>query len=205
MMPSQAHFVRMMKALNIRKSMTVVIYETGKGWFATRAAFMLKAYGHPKVYILDGGFSKWTKEGRATEGSNDDAAFAAEYGYSLSGEHLIDYEGMKKASADGSIQIIDNRPLPDGASENVIPNSKVVQGPQLLCPDGTLKSADEIKQLFEAKGVDVSKPMAFTCMAGVLSSFGYAAAVKAGLPGKMYFYDGSWSEFSDKSSKEAAA
>ena len=56
MMPSQAHFVRMMKALNIRKSMNVVIYETGKGWFATRAAFMLKAFGHPKVYILDGGF-----------------------------------------------------------------------------------------------------------------------------------------------------
>lgn len=65
----------------------------------------------------------------------------------------------------------------------MIPNSKIVQGPQLLGPDGTLKSADEIKQLFEAKGVDVAKPMAFTCMAGVLSSFAYAAAVKAELPG----------------------
>lgn len=45
--------------------------------------------------------------------------------------------------------------------------------------------------------------MAFTCMAGVLSSFGYAAAAKAGMTGKLYFYDGSWSEFSDKRAKEA--
>jgi len=59
MMPNQAHFTRMMKALNVRKSQTVVIYEQGKGWFASRAAFMLKAYGHPKVFILDGNFAKW--------------------------------------------------------------------------------------------------------------------------------------------------
>lgn len=139
MMPSQAHFIRMMKALNVRKSMTVVIYETGKGWFATRAAFMLKTFGHPNVYVLDGGFAKWTQEGRATEGSND-ATFEAEYGYALSGDHIIDYEGMKKASADGSIQIIENRPV--GPDAERIPNSVIVPSPSLLGEDGTLKSAE---------------------------------------------------------------
>ena len=101
MMPSQAHFIKMMKALNVRKSMTVVIYETGKGWFATRAAFMLKAFGHPKVYVLDGGYAKWTSEGRATEGS-DDGAFDSSYGYVFNGDHMVDYERVKAASADGS-------------------------------------------------------------------------------------------------------
>ena len=65
MMPDRAHFVRMMKSLDVRKSQTVVIYEDGKGWFATRAAFMLKAFGHPKVHLLDGNFAKWVSEGRA--------------------------------------------------------------------------------------------------------------------------------------------
>ncbi len=55
MMPEAAHFIRMAKWLNLRKSQTVVIYEQGKGWFATRAAFMLKVFGHANVYVLDGG------------------------------------------------------------------------------------------------------------------------------------------------------
>lgn len=62
----------MMKSLNVRKSMTVVCYETGKGWFASRAAFMLKSFGHPKVYILDGNFKKWQTEGRAVQSDGRD-------------------------------------------------------------------------------------------------------------------------------------
>jgi 3-mercaptopyruvate sulfurtransferase SseA len=84
----------MMKALNVRKSQTVVVYETGKGWFATRAAFMLKTYGHPKVYILDGNFAKWTKEGRATEGV-DEASFAADFDYNLNADNMISFERVK--------------------------------------------------------------------------------------------------------------
>ena len=62
----------MMKALDVRKSQTVVIYETGKGWFATRAAFMLKVFGHPKVHLLDGNFAKWQSEGRPLDSSCDE-------------------------------------------------------------------------------------------------------------------------------------
>ena len=69
----------------------------------------------------------------------------------------------------------------------------------MLSPDGTTKSAEELKALFESNGVDVSKPMAFTCTAGILCSFSYACAVKANFPGQLYFYDGSWSEYSVKS------
>ena len=56
-----------MKALDVRRSATVVVYDTGKGWFASRAYFMLKAYGHPDVYILDGHLTKWMKEKRPIE------------------------------------------------------------------------------------------------------------------------------------------
>ena len=83
MMPNKRHFIHMMKALGIRKSQTVVIYETGKGWFAARAAFMLKAYGHPSVYLLDGNFAKWIKEGRATDSDDIDDTFAEDFAYEL--------------------------------------------------------------------------------------------------------------------------
>ena len=73
MMPPQDHFLRLIKAMNIRKSQTVVIYEHGKGWFASRAAFMLKTFGHPNVYILDGNFAKWQRENREIESDGEQA------------------------------------------------------------------------------------------------------------------------------------
>ena len=38
---------------------------------AGRAYWMLKAYGHKNVSILNGGLKKWTSEGRATESTAD--------------------------------------------------------------------------------------------------------------------------------------
>ena len=62
--------------------MTVVIYDTARGFFATRASFMLKAFGHPKVYVLDGGFAKWKKEGHAIESDVSESEFDQAYEYS---------------------------------------------------------------------------------------------------------------------------
>ena len=72
----------------------------------------------------------------------------------------------------------------------------------MLAEDGTTKSAGEIQELFQSKGADVSRPMVMSCMAGVLSSLSYACAVKAGFQGPLYLYDGSYSEYRDKSAKE---
>ena len=131
MMPSKAHFVRIMKALDVRKSHTVVIYETGKGWFASRAAFMLKAYGHPNVHILDGHFAKWQKEGREIESDGDeaDAAYQTDFDYVLNSENILSYERIKEISADGSIQIIENRPPDSVTQTGAIPNAISVPAP----------------------------------------------------------------------------
>lgn len=72
----------------------------------------------------------------------------------------------------------------------------MVSSPTMLTEDGTVKSADSIRELFVTKGVDPSKPMAFSCGAGVMASFGLACARKAGLEGQCYLYDGSWTEWS---------
>ena len=88
-MPYQEFFISMMKALDIRKSMTVVVYDTGKGWFSARANFMLRAFGHPKVYMLDGGFTKWKSEGRKVEG---DSSSASDFDYKLNESSIASYE-----------------------------------------------------------------------------------------------------------------
>mmetsp|Transcript_12431 Transcript_12431/g.15875 ORF Transcript_12431/g.15875 Transcript_12431/m.15875 type:complete len:92 (-) Transcript_12431:370-645(-) len=91
-----------MKAMDVRKSHTVVIYDSGKGFFASRAVFMMRAFGHPKVFLLDGGLIKWKQEGRAIEDSPI-AEFEAEFAYELNQESLISYDRVKEASESGSI------------------------------------------------------------------------------------------------------
>jgi len=115
---------------------------------------------------------------------------------------MLSYERMKEVSADGTIQIIENRPPDSVANTGSIPNSINVPTPQMLAEDGTIKSASELQELFTSKGADCSKPMVMSCMAGILSSLSYAAAVKAGFAGPLYMYDGSFSEYKDKKAKE---
>lgn len=190
----------MMKALNVKKSSTVVCYDTGKGFFASRAAFVLKSFGHPNVYVLDGHFSKWVSEGRATESDGNDERYDAEFDYTFEGAaSILSYDRIKEVSQDGSIQIVDSRPNPSFQNGNIA-SSISVPSPSLLAEDGTIKSSDQIREKFESEGVDTSKPMVFTCGGGVMVTQAYCAAVKANFAGPLYIYDGSWAEFNSKKS-----
>jgi len=115
---------------------------------------------------------------------------------------VYSYERINEVSADGSIQIVETRPTPAVESTGKIPNAICVPGPEMIGPDGCTKSAGELSELFHSKGVDVSKPMVFTCGGGVMATLAYACAVKAGFTGQLHVYDGSWSEYSDRKAKE---
>ena len=67
MMPTPGEFSAAVGALGIGDGDTVVVYD-GTGLFsAPRAWWMLRAMGHGNVEVLDGGFPKWKREGRAIE------------------------------------------------------------------------------------------------------------------------------------------
>ena len=59
-----------------------------------------------------------------------------------------------------------------------------------------------MKEIFESKGVDTDKPMAFSCGTGITAAWNLECAESAGLSGTKYLYDGSWSEYIDKKTKE---
>ena len=68
-----------------------------------------------------------------------------------------------------------------------------------------MRSAEEIKGIFESKGVDTTRPMVFTCGGGVMTTMAYAGAVKAGFTGALHMYDGSWAEYNSRKTQEAEA
>ena len=60
-------FAGAMEEKGVGTDKTVVIYDTGKMLFATRLWWALTIYGHEDVRILNGGWQRWTLEGRETE------------------------------------------------------------------------------------------------------------------------------------------
>lgn len=59
-----SRFAEAMGSLGIGDDTRVVVYDHAGGQFATRLWWALTYYGHDAVSVLDGGWSKWTAEGR---------------------------------------------------------------------------------------------------------------------------------------------
>lgn len=108
MIPKQEYFVPLMRALNVRKSHDVVLYEQGYGWYAERTAFVFRSFGHKNVRVLDGHLRKWMDEGKPTE-SDAQPAKESDFEYSYNGDQNMSFEEIVKAKNDGSVQIVDIR------------------------------------------------------------------------------------------------
>lgn len=67
MMPPLNHFTENMKALDIRKSDNIVVYDQNGSLSAPRAYWIFKNFGLPNVCILNGSFFKWEQEHRLVE------------------------------------------------------------------------------------------------------------------------------------------
>lgn len=63
--------------------------------------------------------------------------------------------------------------------------------------DNTVKSAEEIKDILKANGIDIEKPIVSTCRWGITGSFNHVALKHAGV-GEVPLYDGSYSEYEAK-------
>lgn len=65
MLPPSRQFADAMGTLGIDNDTRVIVYVTAVPWWATRMWWMLRAFGHDNVAVLNGGLRKWQTEGRA--------------------------------------------------------------------------------------------------------------------------------------------
>lgn len=203
MVPMAESFAAGISELGISNEHRVVVYD-GAGLFsAARIWWLFYLFGKKDVSILDGGLLKWLKEGRPTTldiPNFDKTSFVIEKDHRI----LCDLNEVKLASEMGLAQIIDARPpkrfhgLEAEPRPNLrsghIPKSKNIWYEELLNSDKTFKELPIIRELFETKGIDLSKPVITTCGSGVTAAILFLALEMLKVR-KVSLYDGSWSEW----------
>ncbi|WP_054008211.1 3-mercaptopyruvate sulfurtransferase [Cypionkella psychrotolerans] len=203
MAPPPEKFISRLRAMGIGDGHQVVIYD-GSGLFsAARVWWTFRLMGKTDVAVLDGGLPKWRAEGREIE---DMPPIVRDRHMTVSRQnHLVkDVTQVAHAAKLGEAEIIDARGAPrfkgevpeprPGLRSGHIPGAKNVPYSTLLNPDGTMKSPDALRSLFEAAGVNLAKPAITSCGSGVTAAILSLALERIGHRNHA-LYDGSWAEW----------
>ncbi|MCJ1471958.1 hypothetical protein MMC13_000601 [Lambiella insularis] len=221
MLPTAEHFAEAMSDLGIKKDDDLIVYDTAElGIFsAPRVAWMLQVFGHPNIHILNN-FRLWVDQGYPTESSELSPANHEQSNYpvpSLNPDKVINFREIKEIvrefGQEGSegVQIVDARspgrfsgaepePRP-GLSSGHMPGSINLPLSEVLDPETkAFLASDELRKVFESKGIDPKKPIVTTCGTGVMAAALDAAMVAAefGKKDDKRVYDGSWTEWAQR-------
>lgn len=202
MLPSPEKFSSRVRRLGLGDGHRVICYDQNGFLASARAWWMFRAMGHGDVAVLDGGFDAW----RAAGGAIEDLPphFQADRHFTVRPRRDLVRDLPQMKSLVGAAQIVDARGAPrfrgeveeprPGLRKGHIPGSINIHYAQVIAADGRLKSEQELKTLFNAAGVDLSKPIINTCGSGVTAAILALAQSVAGHDDSAV-YDGSWSEW----------
>ncbi|QDD88077.1 3-mercaptopyruvate sulfurtransferase [Pseudomonas oryzihabitans] len=204
MVPSAGRFARLAGELGVTPETFIVAYDQ-KGLFsAARAWWLFRLFGHEQVMVLDGGLPHWRDLGLPLESGENHPEPQAPYPTALNNRLLCGLGDVQTALAVGQTQVLDARgakrftgevpePRP-GVASGHMPGSLNLPYDSLLTAAGTLLSPQELRQRFQALGIDGLHPVITSCGSGVTAAVLLLALSVAGLPdGRLY--DGSWSEW----------
>jgi thiosulfate/3-mercaptopyruvate sulfurtransferase len=200
----------LLSAQGIANDTTVIAYGDNNNWFAAWFFWLLKYYGHKDVRLLDGGRAKWLAEGRPTttevprhprttyRAKDPDASVRALREYVLDavvhdGKHLVDVRSPKEFS--GELLAPENLPQEGAQRGGHVPGAKNVPWSQAVREDGTFKSADELRSLYESKGLRPDRETIAYCRIGERSSHTWFVLKYLLGYSKVRNYDGSWTEW----------
>jgi thiosulfate/3-mercaptopyruvate sulfurtransferase len=201
MMPPPEVAAEKLGAAGIGPDSRVVVYSAGSVMWATRLWWMLRALGFDGAAVLDGGFAKWRREGRALTG--EPATYPpARMPVSPRPSLWADLSEMRQVAAQGRACTI-NALSPDvySGEKNVygrpghIPGSHNVFYDTLLDPQsGTFRPLAELRERFTHTGALASPRVITYCGGGISATMDALALTVLGHP-NVAVYDGSLSEW----------
>ena len=203
-------FEEVNSSLGIGNDTTVVFYGDKSNWFACYALWIFQYYGHKNVRIMNGGRAKWEKENRpltkdipsyprasykAREADASIRAFRDEVlKQSNSKKPLVDVRSPKEYS--GELLHMPNYPQEGATRGGHIPGAVSIPWAQAVNEaDSTFKTSEELRALYEGKGIKPDGEVIAYCRIGERSSLTwFVLKYLLGYP-KVKNYDGSWTEW----------
>jgi thiosulfate/3-mercaptopyruvate sulfurtransferase len=209
---SKQAYEDLLQRAGVNNDTTLVLYGDFNNWFAAFAFWVFKYYGFKDVRIMNGGRKKWLEEDRevnkdipnypkgnlkATEPDKNIRVFLDEVKQSLDAKdriRMVDVRSPKEFT--GEILAPPEYPTEHAQRGGHIPGAENIPWAQAVNDkDGTFKSADELKKLYESKGITPDKEIIAYCRIGERSSHTwFVLKYLLGYP-NVKNYDGSWTEW----------
>ena len=204
-LPTPAAFEAMMASLGIGNTTRVIVYDERGGIYAARLWWILNYFGHGNVALMNGGWIKWTAEQRsatATVPAPAVATFTARpqlrwVATAADVVGAIDKPGVKIIDARTAAEI-EGKDLRNIKRGGFVPSSIPVYWEDLLDPQRkTFKPADELKTIYEGRGIVPSQDVIAYCQVGMRASVDLFALHLIGYD-KLRNYYGAWEEWGNR-------
>ena len=203
-LPKPEAFREMMSRAGIGNQTHVVIYDDQGSRMAARFWYVLNAFGHDRVSLVNGGWKKWTEEKRAT--TTDVPQIAVASFVPKETPALTCTSPALLARKTGTV-VLDARSPEEYRGEKLSPGSSKagripgavnvdwrenVTGPNLV-----FKPADELRRLYDAKGITRDKEIVVHCASGGRAAQTLFTLKMLGYP-KVRVYYGSFSDYTGR-------
>ncbi|HEX6543126.1 MAG TPA: sulfurtransferase [Ktedonobacterales bacterium] len=210
----KAAFEALMSRYGISNDTTVVFYGDKNNWYAAYSYWLFKMYGHRDARLMNGGRTLWEAENRpytkevpqfvptTYTAQQPDLSIRA---FRRQVEGLLDGELVSGAAAlvdvrspdeyTGKLVHMVNYPQEGASRGGHIPGAQNIPWATAANPDGTFKSADELRAIYGGKGITPDKEVVAYCRIGERSAHTWFVLTQLlGYP-NVRNYDGSWTEW----------
>jgi thiosulfate/3-mercaptopyruvate sulfurtransferase len=202
-------FGKLFGSRGISNDHTIVLYGDRNNWFAAYTYWYLNYYGHDNVRLMNGPREKWISEGKPTSkevpshpaakfeatGPNDDIRAKRDEMLKLidTDTRLVDVRSPQEFS--GELIAMAGYEQEGAQRGGHIPGAANVPWAQAVNEDGTFKSADDLRQLYEGKGVLNGDDIVAYCRIGERSAHTWFVLHELLGNDNVKNYDGSWTEW----------
>jgi thiosulfate/3-mercaptopyruvate sulfurtransferase len=200
----------LLQKAGINNDTILVLYGDFNNWFAAFAFWVFKYYGFKDIRLMNGGRKKWLEEDR--EISKESPNFSKGNFQAVEPDESIrvylDYvrnsvmtkqgtlvDVRSPAEFTGQITAPPEYPTEHAQRGGHIPSAQNIPWGQAVNEDGTFKSVEDLKKLYEPKGITSDKEVITYCRIGERSSHTwFVLKYLLGYP-NVKNYDGSWTEW----------
>jgi thiosulfate/3-mercaptopyruvate sulfurtransferase len=204
-LPTRDAFEALMARLGIANRTRVIVYDERGGLYAARLWWILNYFGHTNVALLDGGWTKWSREQRPVSTSTPEIT-PARFTAIPNPRWLATADQVRAAIDKPDVRIVDARTSAeiDGTDlrgirrGGFIPSAVPVYWEDLLDPDlKTLKPAADLAKLVRDAGLQPSQEVIVYCQVGMRASYDLFVLQLLGYE-RLRNYYGAWEEWGNR-------